>query len=148
MKENEDLPMRLSRDRLKDIGAEVLCQENHQVIQEPEPQKGILQVILVLVVLRQGNPEDLLQGMTTKEEEKMKDVNTEMEVEAGEEEVEDMIILLEEVEEVTKEEAMMVIANNFSDVCYIKFIFDNLRVGSNCLVSNQPTTLIEFRQLD
>merc|ERR1712029_993039 len=103
MKENEDLPMRLSRDRLKDIGAEVLCQENHQVTQEPEPQKGILQVILVLVVLHQGNPEDLHQEMTTKEEEKMKD-------EAGEEEVEDMIILPEE-EEVTKEEAMMVIAN-------------------------------------
>jgi len=34
MKENEDLRMRLSRDRLKDIGAEVLCQENHQVTQE------------------------------------------------------------------------------------------------------------------
>ena len=104
---------------------------------EPEPQKGILQVILVLVVLHQGNPEDLHQEMTTKEEEKMKDDNTEMEVEAGEEEVEDMIILLEEEEEVTKEEAMMVIANNFSDVCYIKFIFDNLGMGSNCLVSNQ-----------
>ena len=104
---------------------------------EPEPQKGILQVILVLVVLHQGNPEDLRQGMTTKEEEKMKDDNTEMEAEAGEEEVEDMIILLEEVEEVTKEEAMMVIANNFSDVCYIKIIFDYLRMGSNCLVSNQ-----------
>ena len=104
---------------------------------EPEPQKGILQVILVLVVLRQGNPEDLHQEMTTKEEEKMEDDNTEMEVEAGEEEVEDMIILLEEEEEVTKEEAMMVIANNFSDVCYIKFIFDNLGMGSNCLVSNQ-----------
>lgn len=135
MKENEDL--RLSRDRLKDIGAEVLCLENLQVTQEPEPQKGILQVILVLVVLHQGNPEDLHQGMTTKEEEKMKDDNTEMEAEAGEEEVEDMIILQEEEEEVTKEEAMMVIANKFSDVCYIKFIFDNLRMGSNCLVSNQ-----------
>merc|ERR1719270_1170581 len=114
MKENEDL--RLSRDRLKDIGAEVLCLENLRVTQEPEPQKGILQVILVLVVLHQGNPEDLLRGMTTKEEEKMKDDNTEMEAEAGEE------------EEVTKEEAMMVIANNFSDVCYIKFIFDHLRM--------------------
>ena len=67
----------------------------------------------------------------------MKDDNTEMEVEAGEEEVEDMIILLEEVEEVTKEEAMMVIANKFSDVCYIKIIYDYLRMGSNCLVSNQ-----------
>ena len=33
MKENEGLRMRLSRDRLKDIGAEVLCQENHQVTQ-------------------------------------------------------------------------------------------------------------------
>ena len=33
MKENEDLRMRLSRDRLKDIGAEVLCQENLQVTQ-------------------------------------------------------------------------------------------------------------------
>jgi len=34
MKENEDLRMRLSQDRLKDIGAEVLCQENLQVTQE------------------------------------------------------------------------------------------------------------------
>jgi len=124
MKENVD--QRLSRDRLTGIGAEVLCKENHQAFPEPELQKGILQTILILEglpqerlevllqgiheVLHQGSLEVLLQGMSMKEEEKMKEDSIEMEAEEGEEEVEDMIIL-QVLEEVIKEEAMMDIAN-------------------------------------
>jgi len=133
MKENAD--QRLSRDRLTGIGAEVLCKESHQAFPEPELQKGILQTILILEglpqerlevllqgilevlhqgileVLHQGSLEVLHRGMSMKEEERMKEDSIEMEAEEGEEEVEDMIIL-QVLEEVIKEEAMMDIANN------------------------------------
>jgi len=139
MKENAD--QRLSRDRLTGTGAEVLCKENHQAFPEPELQKDILQTILILEglpqerpevllqgiheVLHQGSLEVLHQGMSMKEGERMKEDSLEMEAEEGEEEVEDMIIL-QVLEEVIKEEAMMDIANISVMSATLKIIFDHL----------------------
>merc|ERR1712029_990379 len=120
MKENAD--QRLSRDRLTGTGAEVLCKENHQAFPEPELQKDILQTILILEGLPQERPEVLLQGMSMKEGERMKEDSLEMEAEEGEEEVEDMIIL-QVLEEVIKEEAMMDIANISVMSATLKIIF-------------------------
>merc|ERR1712098_909340 len=76
-------------------------------------------------VLHQGSLEVLHQGMSMKEGERMKEDSLEMEAEEGEEEVEDMIIL-QVLEEVIKEEAMMDIANISVKSATLKIIFDHL----------------------